>query len=181
MKARVRPRSGLAIRHGVTVLNSPGTIDADYRGELQVILVNFGTEPFVVRAACAIAQMVIAPVQRGQNWSKRRMTSTRPNGPRAVLVLPERLRRQRVIETNLLFPATNHSTVERRSSQRRGPVHDLDSFGAIPLESKVERFAGSLAMDPLAMAVAASRGEGACRTRSGGAGALRVRGLADSR
>ena len=62
LEAQVRPRSGLAARHGVTVLNSPGTIDADYRGELQIILVNFGTESFSVSRGMRIAQLVIAPV-----------------------------------------------------------------------------------------------------------------------
>jgi dUTP diphosphatase len=61
-EAQVRPRSGLAARHGVTVLNSPGTIDADYRGELQVILVNLGAESFSVGRGMRIAQLVIAPV-----------------------------------------------------------------------------------------------------------------------
>jgi dUTP pyrophosphatase len=61
-EAQVRPRSGLAAKHGVTVLNSPGTIDADYRGEIQVILINHGTEPFTIRRGERIAQMVIAPV-----------------------------------------------------------------------------------------------------------------------
>jgi len=61
-EAQVRPRSGLAIRHGVTVLNSPGTIDADYRGEIQIILVNFGAEPFVVSRGTRIAKLVIAPI-----------------------------------------------------------------------------------------------------------------------
>ena len=59
-EGQVRPRSGLARRHGVTVLNSPGTIDADYRGEMQVILVNLGSEPFIVRRGMRIAQLVIA-------------------------------------------------------------------------------------------------------------------------
>ena len=63
-EAQVRPRSGLAIRAGVTCLNSPGTIDADYRGEVQVILVNHGTEPFEIRRGDRIAQMVVAPVSR---------------------------------------------------------------------------------------------------------------------
>ena len=63
-EAQVRPRSGLAARHGVTVLNTPGTIDADYRGEIMVILVNLGTEPFAVTRGMRIAQMVIAPVVR---------------------------------------------------------------------------------------------------------------------
>ena len=61
-EAQVRPRSGLAIRSGVTCLNSPGTIDADYRGEVCVVLANFGTEPFVVRRGDRIAQIVVAPV-----------------------------------------------------------------------------------------------------------------------
>ncbi len=65
-EAQVRPRSGLALKHGVTLLNSPGTIDADYRGELMVILVNHGTEPFVVRRGDRIAQLVIAPVAQAE-------------------------------------------------------------------------------------------------------------------
>ena len=63
-EAQVRPRSGLAARHGVTVLNTPGTIDADYRGEIQVILANLGSEPFVVARGMRIAQLVVAPVAR---------------------------------------------------------------------------------------------------------------------
>jgi dUTP pyrophosphatase len=65
-EAQVRPRSGLAARHGVTVLNTPGTIDADYRGEVQVILVNLGEAPFVVQRGMRIAQLVIAPVVRAK-------------------------------------------------------------------------------------------------------------------
>jgi dUTP pyrophosphatase len=61
-EGQVRPRSGLALRHGVTVLNAPGTIDADYRGEVQVILVNLGQAPFAVRRGDRIAQLVVAPV-----------------------------------------------------------------------------------------------------------------------
>jgi dUTP pyrophosphatase len=63
-EGQIRPRSGLALRHGVTVLNAPGTIDADYRGEIQVILVNHGTEIFVVQRGMRIAQLVIAPIQQ---------------------------------------------------------------------------------------------------------------------
>jgi dUTP pyrophosphatase len=63
-EAQVRPRSGLAARHGITVLNSPGTIDADYRGELQIILINLGAESFAVTRGLRIAQLVIAPVLR---------------------------------------------------------------------------------------------------------------------
>jgi dUTP pyrophosphatase len=61
-EAQVRPRSGLASRHGITVLNAPGTIDADYRGEVQVLLVNLGSEPVAITRGMRIAQMVIAPV-----------------------------------------------------------------------------------------------------------------------
>ena len=61
-EGQIRPRSGLAVRHGVTVLNSPGTIDADYRGELHVVLVNFGSKPFSVSRGARIAQLVVAPV-----------------------------------------------------------------------------------------------------------------------
>ena len=63
-EGQVRPRSGLALRHGVTVVNAPGTIDADYRGEVQVILINHGAEPFTVTRGMRIAQLVIAPVTR---------------------------------------------------------------------------------------------------------------------
>ena len=61
-EAQVRPRSGLAAKHGVTVLNTPGTIDADYRGEVKVILINLGEDPFEISRGDRIAQMVIAPV-----------------------------------------------------------------------------------------------------------------------
>lgn len=63
---QVRPRSGLAARHGVTLLNTPGTIDADYRGEVKVLLANFGAEPFRVERGARIAQLVLARVERAQ-------------------------------------------------------------------------------------------------------------------
>ena len=63
-EGQVRPRSGLAVRHGVTVLNTPGTIDADYRGEVMALLVNLGTEPFAVTRGMRVAQLVVAPVAR---------------------------------------------------------------------------------------------------------------------
>ena len=65
-EAQVRPRSGLAAKHGVTVLNSPGTVDADYRGEINVILINHGQDAFSIRRGERIAQMVIAPVTRAE-------------------------------------------------------------------------------------------------------------------
>ncbi|MEQ1619496.1 MAG: dUTP diphosphatase, partial [Terricaulis sp.] len=67
-EAQMRPRSGLALKHGITCLNSPGTIDADYRGELKVILVNLGQEPFTIKRGERIAQIVIAPVTQGE-WA----------------------------------------------------------------------------------------------------------------
>ena len=63
-EAQVRPRSGLALKHGITIPNAPGTIDSDYRGVLQVILANLGPEPYTVSRGDRIAQMVIAPVTR---------------------------------------------------------------------------------------------------------------------
>jgi dUTP pyrophosphatase len=62
-EAQLRPRSGLALKHGVTLLNSPGTIDADYRGEVMVLLVNHGAEPFTVRRGDRIAQLIVASVE----------------------------------------------------------------------------------------------------------------------
>lgn len=63
-EAQIRPRSGLAIRHGISMVNSPGTIDSDYRGEIQVILINHGQDDFIIQRGDRIAQMVIAPVLR---------------------------------------------------------------------------------------------------------------------
>ena len=65
-EAQIRPRSGLALRHGVTLLNSPGTIDSDYRGEIQVLVINLGERPYTVRRGDRIAQMVVAPVTRAE-------------------------------------------------------------------------------------------------------------------
>ena len=64
VEAQIRPRSGLALRHGISMVNTPGTIDADYRGEIRVILINLGQEPFTIERGERIAQMVIAPVLR---------------------------------------------------------------------------------------------------------------------
>jgi dUTP pyrophosphatase len=68
-EGQVRPRSGLAFKHGVTCLNTPGTVDADYRGEVKVILINLGEEDFTIRRGDRIAQLVIAPVT-GAAWSE---------------------------------------------------------------------------------------------------------------
>ena len=75
-EAQIRPRSGLALRDGVTVLNSPGTVDADYRGEIGVILVNFGTKPFAVRRGARIAQLVVSSVERVALIVSERLTSS---------------------------------------------------------------------------------------------------------
>jgi dUTP pyrophosphatase len=75
-EAQVRPRSGLAARHGVTCLNTPGTIDADYRGEVKVILINLGDTPFEIRRGDRIAQMVVAPVTRASLVSVTELPST---------------------------------------------------------------------------------------------------------
>ncbi len=75
-EAQIRPRSGLALRDGVTVLNSPGTVDADYRGEIGVILINFGPKPFAVRRGARIAQLVVCPVERFALIASERLTSS---------------------------------------------------------------------------------------------------------
>jgi len=69
-EAQVRPRSGLAARHGITLLNSPGTIDCDYRGEIKCTLINLGAEPFTIERGMRIAQLIVAPVAR-LAWSER--------------------------------------------------------------------------------------------------------------
>jgi dUTP pyrophosphatase len=75
-EAQVRPRSGLAAKHGVTVLNAPGTVDADYRGEIGVLLINHGAEPFTIRRGERIAQMVIAPVARAELLASTTLSAT---------------------------------------------------------------------------------------------------------
>jgi dUTP pyrophosphatase len=75
-EAQVRPRSGLAIKKGITVLNSPGTIDADYRGEIKVILINLGNEPFEVKNGERIAQMVISTYEKVHLYESKSLNST---------------------------------------------------------------------------------------------------------
>jgi len=79
-EAQVRPRSGLAAKHGVTVLNAPGTVDADYRGEISVLLINHGAEPFTIKRGERIAQMVIAPVARAELVAVSELSSTARGG-----------------------------------------------------------------------------------------------------
>ena len=76
-EGQVRPRSGLAARHGITVLNAPGTIDADYRGEIQILLVNFGNESFSVTRGSRIAQLVVAPVLRAKFLEAKKLDKTK--------------------------------------------------------------------------------------------------------
>lgn len=78
-EAQIRPRSGLAFKNGITCLNTPGTIDADYRGEVKVLLINLGQEPFVIKRGERIAQMVIAPVTQGE-WTVVDSLSETPRG-----------------------------------------------------------------------------------------------------
>jgi len=96
-EAQVRPRSGLALRHGIGIVNSPGTIDSDYRGVIQVILVNHGDEPFIIRRGDRIAQLVIAPVVRAVLVETDSLPQTARNdggfghtGVRSELSSPER-------------------------------------------------------------------------------------------
>jgi len=79
-EAQIRPRSGLASKHGVTVLNSPGTVDADYRGEIGVLLINHGGVPFPIRRGERIAQMVIAPVVRVELAPAAELAATKRGG-----------------------------------------------------------------------------------------------------
>jgi len=75
-EAQVRPRSGLAIKHGISLLNSPGTIDADYRGEIRVIVANLGQEPFTINRGDRIAQMIVAPVTKVEWAVEQNLTQT---------------------------------------------------------------------------------------------------------
>jgi len=79
-EAQVRPRSGLALKHGVTVLNSPGTIDADYRGEVMVILINLGTSPFLIERGDRIAQLVVSPVTHVEVMAVAELGATERGG-----------------------------------------------------------------------------------------------------
>jgi dUTP pyrophosphatase len=79
-EAQVRPRSGLASKHGITVVNSPGTIDSDYRGEIKVALINLGTQPFEIKRGMRIAQMVVAPVTRADLNDVAELPSTSRGG-----------------------------------------------------------------------------------------------------
>lgn len=76
MEIQVRPRSGLALKHGVTVLNTPGTIDSDFRGELKVILINLGEEDFTINKGDRVAQLVVSSVESAEYWEKEQLDDT---------------------------------------------------------------------------------------------------------
>ncbi len=78
-EAEIRPRSGLAIKHGLSIVNAPGTIDADYRGEVGIILINLGDEPFIIRRGERIAQMIIKEVIRAELLEEDRLSETGRN------------------------------------------------------------------------------------------------------
>jgi dUTP pyrophosphatase len=96
-EAQVRPRSGLAMRHGITVLNSPGTIDSDYRGEIKVLLVNLGDAPFAVTRGERIAQLIVAPIARATLREARALAATKRGeggfGSTGVRVTPAKKKR----------------------------------------------------------------------------------------
>jgi dUTP pyrophosphatase len=79
-EAQIRPRSGLAIKHGITLLNTPGTIDSDYRGEVKVIMANLGSEPFTVTHGMRIAQMIFAKVYKGEFMTADVLSATERGG-----------------------------------------------------------------------------------------------------
>ena len=78
-EAEIRPRSGLAVKHGLSIVNAPGTIDADYRGEVGIILINFGDEPFIIRRGERIAQMVIKEIVRAELLEEDQLSKTGRN------------------------------------------------------------------------------------------------------
>jgi dUTP pyrophosphatase len=79
-EAQIRPRSGLALKHGITLLNTPGTIDSDYRGEVKIIMINLGREPFTVEDGMRIAQMTFSRVYRGNFIKTESLTATGRSG-----------------------------------------------------------------------------------------------------
>ena len=111
-EAQVRPRSGLALRHSITVLNTPGTVDAGYRGEICVILINHGKAPFEVEAGMRIAQMVIVPVLRATLKEHLRLSdSLRRDGGFGLLVLRATLKavsRRQVISPDAIATQKRH-------------------------------------------------------------------------
>ena len=126
-EGQVRPRSGLAVKHGVTVLNAPGTIDADYRGEVKVALINHGDEPFAVTRGMRIAQLVVAPVTRGRACRSRR---TRRDDTRQ-----RRLRFDRLFGIDSARGKETSAMAHDETRRGRGKIYDsiTDTVGDTPL------------------------------------------------
>ena len=134
-EAQVRPRSGLAAKHGVTVLNAPGTVDADYRGEISVLLINHGDAPFTIRRGERIAQMVIAPVTQAELVA-------------VDVAVGDRARQRRVRLDRALIPQKRirlHKIAPKKLTPpffaMRFCVHGLDSYPPTPVGDIVTRFA----------------------------------------
>lgn len=119
-EAQVRPRSGLALKHGVTVLNSPGTIDADYRGEVSVILINHGDAPFVIARADRIAQLILAPVTQAKLVEAKALSDTvrGAGGFGSTGVAPPKSAKTMAKSTNV---ARNAKTAKKTSRKRPSP------------------------------------------------------------
>jgi len=125
-EAQVRPRSGLAVKHGVTVLNSPGTIDSDYRGEVKVILINLGKRAFVVRRGERIAQMVIHKVERAAFVEAKALTRTERStggfGSTGTAARPRASKRPRVAKKTPVPEKRKLVKHSRRSASRSRTV-----------------------------------------------------------
>lgn len=121
-EAQVRPRSGLAAKFGITVLNSPGTIDSDYRGEVSVILINLGKEPFTIKRGERIAQMIVAPVTHADLQEVTRVTATKRGaggfGSTGTKTNPSspRVKKQKTVAKK---PSREKSKSSKKNSPRR--------------------------------------------------------------
>ena len=127
-EAQVRPRSGLAAKHGVTVLNSPGTVDADYRGEINVLLINHGEAPFPIRRGERIAQMVIAPVVQASSYPSHRCQ--RPTAAAAASARPDA--DKGLHQKHGISPQNPLSPVPASFFHRQFCVHGLDFYRSTP-------------------------------------------------
>lgn len=122
-EAQVRPRSGLAVKFGITVLNSPGTIDADYRGEVSVILINLGNEPFTIKRGERIAQVIVAPVSRAQLREVTKLSTTKRGaggfGSTGISATPSSAKpKKRNAVSASPSPAQSESSKKRRKRAR---------------------------------------------------------------
>lgn len=126
-EAQVRPRSGLALRHGITVLNSPGTIDSDYRGEVQVVLINLGGAPFEIRRGDRIAQLVVQPVARAELIVSEALSKTKRGaggfGSTGIMPVSRKATRGDGSQKKKPMPAepVAAKSLERRKAARKAP------------------------------------------------------------